>query len=103
MVFYSAYSFYFSGCNPGLNHFEDEQSCLEECVHPKGPKVCFLSKNKGSCQGSYHEWFFDMEKKTCSPFVHSGCLGKDFSIPGWRTPLYTAMHLLNKLNINKGT
>ena len=37
--------------------------------------VCFLSKNKGSCQGTYHEWFFDMEKKTCSPFVHSGCLG----------------------------
>ena len=37
--------------------------------------VCFLHKNKGSCQGVYHEWFFDMEKQTCSPFVHSGCLG----------------------------
>lgn len=69
--------FWYGGCDPGPNHFEDEASCLESCVSPPGPKACFLSKNSGSCQGIYNEWYFDIGKKTCSPFIHSGCLGNN--------------------------
>lgn len=67
--------FWYGGCEAGLNHFEDEQSCLDACVSPKGPLVCFLAKNTGSCPGVYNEWFFDIKMKTCSTFVYSGCLG----------------------------
>ena len=67
--------FWYGGCNPGLNHFEDEESCMDKCVNPRGPLVCFLPKNDGSCQGIYNEWYFDAKKRSCSPFTYSGCLG----------------------------
>ncbi len=67
--------FWYGGCDPGLNHFEDELECNAHCVDPPGPQVCFLQKNVGSCQGRYNEWYFDIGQKTCSPFVYSGCLG----------------------------
>ena len=25
--------------------------------------------------GLYNEWYFDMDSKTCAPFIYSGCLG----------------------------
>ena len=67
--------FWYGGCQPGENHFEDEESCQAECVFSKGPKACFLQKNAGSCQGAYNEWYFDLSKGSCTPFVYGGCLG----------------------------
>ena len=95
----------FTGCDAGVNHFEDEESCLEECVNPKGPKVCFLPKNKGSCQGVYNEWFFDMEKTTCSPFVHSGCLGNGnrFLTKGMAQPIVGFLNSIQRKKKLKAT
>ena len=67
--------FWYGGCEPGPNHFDDEAECKQECENPKGPQVCFLRKNAGSCQGVYNEWYFDMESRTCAPLLYSGCLG----------------------------
>lgn len=67
--------FWYGGCDPGSNHYEDESSCQQACISPPGPHVCFLEKNAGSCSGIYNEWYFDFENKVCSPFVYSGCLG----------------------------
>lgn len=45
--------FWYGGCDPGPNHFEDEESCRNACVSPRDSAVCQLQKNAGSCDGKY--------------------------------------------------
>ena len=59
----------------GENRFDEEESCFNTCVEPRGSNVCFLKMNKGSCEGKYNEWYFDYQRGTCKPFVYGGCLG----------------------------
>lgn len=67
--------FWFGGCEPGKNFFDDEKSCQTECVTPRGSGVCFLRKVAGSCDAEYTEWYFDADSRTCKQFFYSGCLG----------------------------
>ncbi len=67
--------FWYGGCEPGKNHFEDQASCEAECVNPRGSGVCYLKKVVGPCEGRYNEWFYDYERQRCAQFVYSGCLG----------------------------
>ncbi|TRY63672.1 hypothetical protein TCAL_00430, partial [Tigriopus californicus] len=53
--------FWYGGCDPGRNHFDDEASCKEACFEPRGAGACFLKK----------------ERKTCTQFAYSGCLGNN--------------------------
>ena len=59
----------------GENNFEDEESCVNTCVEPRGSNVCALKINKGSCEGEYNEWYFDNESKDCELFYYRGCDG----------------------------
>lgn len=67
--------FWYGGCQPGNNHFDEEQPCVDKCVSPRGSAVCYLKKVVGPCDGKYNEWYYDYERKRCSQFVYSGCLG----------------------------
>jgi hypothetical protein len=67
--------FWYGGCDPGRNHFDDMESCAEKCVSPRGSGVCYLKKVVGPCDGRYREWHYDHESKRCSQFLYSGCLG----------------------------
>ena len=73
--------FWYGGCEPGKNHFENEDTCSETCVQPRGAGVCYLPKNRGSCDGNYNEWYFDKDRKMCAQFSYSGCLGNGNRFP----------------------
>ena len=75
ILHFDLFRFWYGGCNPGQNHFDDEASCQAECVEPRGSGVCFLQQNPGSCGGTYHEWYFDYSQGACFQFKYSGCLG----------------------------
>ena len=59
----------------GANKFDEEETCFNTCIEPRGSNVCYLKVNKGSCDGKYNEWYFDHRKQACKPFIYSGCLG----------------------------
>jgi len=67
--------FWYGGCEPGKNHFETEDVCKAECSEPRGSAVCFLQKVEGPCKGSYEEWFYDAQLRSCRQFLYGGCLG----------------------------
>ena len=69
--------FWYGGCDPGANHFDDEESCRAVCVNPKGSRACFLKQNSGSCDANYQEWYYDYQTSSCLQFRYSGCLGND--------------------------
>ena len=47
----------------------------QECANPRGSGACYLRKVAGACEGHYNEWYYDFDRKRCSQFVYSGCLG----------------------------
>jgi len=67
--------FWYGGCEPGKNHFDNEEYCNEECTEPRGSAVCFLQKVEGPCKGNYDEWYYDAQQRSCRQFKYGGCLG----------------------------
>lgn len=67
--------FWYGGCEPGKNHFETEDDCKHKCSEPRGSAVCFLQKVEGPCKGSYEEWYYDAQMRSCRQFRYGGCLG----------------------------
>lgn len=38
--------------------------------------VCRLPVDTGPCSGGYYKrWYFDEDRRTCIPFIYSGCAG----------------------------
>ncbi|XP_059480274.1 papilin isoform X2 [Neocloeon triangulifer] len=70
--------FRFGGCKGNQNNFLSETSCQQQCILPSSIRAtdrCALPKDKGPCQKSILQWFYDARAADCKVFSFGGCLG----------------------------
>ncbi|UYV65746.1 PAPLN [Cordylochernes scorpioides] len=65
--------FYYGGCEGNDNRFVTRRECESRCG--RAQDLCTLPKAKGSCRGSFTQFFYDFYADECREFEFSGCQG----------------------------
>ncbi|XP_055949212.1 papilin-like isoform X1 [Argiope bruennichi] len=65
--------FYYGGCKGNQNRFKTRKECETSCFQAQD--VCSLAVVKGSCSGSFTQWYYDKEQEDCFEFIFTGCQG----------------------------
>ncbi|GLH10987.1 Papilin [Gryllus bimaculatus] len=81
-------SFEYGGCYGNGNRFSSIEECESVCfrreeILPPGndtvqtnKAICKQPVDSGPCpRGHYKRWYFDEERRTCIPFIYTGCGG----------------------------
>ncbi|KAJ6666742.1 hypothetical protein lerEdw1_020466 [Lerista edwardsae] len=78
--------FYYGGCAGNENRFDDELSCMEECLPKKTcrllnrktpPSLCYKPKDEGLCNASVPRFYYNIKMKKCEEFSYTGCGGNE--------------------------
>ncbi|CAF0866786.1 unnamed protein product [Didymodactylos carnosus] len=67
----TCHHFIYRGSGGNKNNFRTLNDCRLKCI------TCAPAPNRGICNGFIQMWYYDYNKQTCLPFVHSGCKGND--------------------------
>ncbi|KAK3578488.1 hypothetical protein CHS0354_007741 [Potamilus streckersoni] len=69
-------SFVYGGCGGNANRFTSKTGCQNACQNALcfNP-TCYLSADKGGCEGASTKWYFNSHKCRCEQFVYRGCDG----------------------------
>ncbi|XP_068083649.1 papilin [Anabrus simplex] len=104
--------FIYGGCNGNGNRFSTIEECESICVrkeevHLQGNDttlsrrdICRLPVESGPCPEShYKRWYFDEDRRTCIPFIYTGCAGNLNNFKNFDTCLSFCSALLSEISL----